>query len=121
MAEILPKRISHLLDMVVDSSIKDDPSHKVSTYEVELSDRALRELGAWEIEKGLRRFIYKDWGAITNEEVGFNTENLTNNFGSIFSRYITRGGDRFYLIQDIDEGTLSILTSEEYHQPTMTV
>ena len=69
--------------------------------------------------KGLRRFSYGDWGAISVDEIGDNIEDLINNIGSIFARYITRGGNRFYIIKDMDKETLSILTSDEYCKPSI--
>lgn len=74
---------------------------------------AVAKLSREEALDGLRRHITGDWGQLDEHDWKRNEAALEHGF-SLFSRYVTPGGTKFYVITEHDRSATTILLPEEY-------
>jgi len=89
------------------------PGAKFPAGVVVITPRAIDELSREEALDGLRRHIAGDWGQLEEHDWKRNEAALKHGF-SLFSRYVTSGGTKFYVITEHDRSATTILLQEEY-------
>jgi len=86
---------------------------KFPTGRVVITRGAIIELSRDEAMKGLRRHISGDWGELDEHDWKQNEAALEHGF-RLFSRYVTQGGTKFYVITEHDRSVTTILLPGEY-------
>ena len=86
---------------------------KFPTGRVVITPGVLSELSQDEAIGGLVRHLAGDWGDLDEFDWKENEAALQHGF-RLFSRYVTQGGTKFYVITEHDRSVTTILLPEEY-------
>ena len=86
---------------------------KFPTGKVVITPGAIAELPREEAVIGFLRHTVGDWGELGEHDWKENEAALEHGF-RLFSRYVTPGGTKFYVITEHDRSVTTILLPEEY-------
>ena len=78
-----------------------------------ITSGAQSELSQDEAMSGLVRHLAGDWGDLDEADREENEAALEHGF-RLFSRYVTQGGTKFYVITEYDRSVTTILLPEDY-------
>lgn len=74
---------------------------------------ALATLDQFDIMSALRRHVRGDWGDLCDEDWNLNERSLVTE-GRLFSVFLSRKLDRFYVITEWDRSRTTVLLPSEY-------
>ena len=88
-------------------------SKRVPLGHVVITQGALNDLPADEVQESLLRHAEGDWGDVCEEDLEQNNEALEHG-ATLRSRYRTKNGIRFWIITEWDRSVTTILLPLEY-------
>ena len=88
-------------------------SKRVPLGQVVITQGALNDLPAEEVQESLLRHAEGDWGDVCKEDWELNDEALENE-ARLMSSYRTKKGIRFWIITEWDRSVTTILLPLEY-------
>ncbi len=88
-------------------------SKRVPLGQVVITQGALHDLPAEEVQESLLRHAEGDWGDLCEEDRAQNDEALEHE-ARLMSRYRTKNGIPFWIITEWDRSVTTILLPEEY-------
>jgi hypothetical protein len=86
---------------------------KFPTGQVVFTPGAIAQVPRAQAIAGLLRHVWGDWGDLDEHDWKRNEAALEHGF-SLFSRYVTPGGTKFYVITEHDRSVTTILLPNEY-------